>query len=699
MKARRFALVEVVCAAILSLTWTGARAVAATGSPPPVPRTTAPSGRALADLDGNHVSDGLDRALARGAAWARHDVVATFVDRTALASARRTMPSLRGEETFSLIPGFAGRLTGSQILGLSHMPGVVRIEENFVVRAMDDASNADFGITGARTDFGVTGAGVEVCVVDSGVDLGHEQLDSKAPIGWLDLVGGETTPYDDMGHGTHVASIAVGDGVGSKPIAARMRGVAPDASLLAVKVIDSTGYGDDSLEVQGIQWCAARAGVDVISISLGSDVPSDGLDAVSQAVDAAVLTKGKIVVAAAGNSGDLPGTITSPGSAMQAITVGAVAEWSAGLNAPYRSEGPYLAPFSSRGPTVDDRIKPDIVAPGVTIDAAESGTTSGYVVESGTSMATPFVAGTAALLRQLQPSWTQADVRAAIEGTAFDAGPAGKDADWGAGLLDGYGAIALAAGGSGQTPFPAYQRITGTVADSGMWTTSFTLSDADLGVPIAATITVEGAPVCTLDLGPLGCLAWEWGPDLDAELLDPDGLVVASSTCAADDECGVGRQETLHTTPTTAGTYTIDVTPFGGTPNNGAGGPFAVDLFTGPFTGWTPAHTAHVGDLDASSRWVTTGWRATASIKVHDDAHAAIVGATVTGTWSGGAVKSCVTGLNGRCSLGKRFRAGRGSVTWTVTDVALSGAVYVPTTNHDPDGDSTGTSIVVPRPA
>ena len=107
---------------------------------------------------------------------------------------------------------------------------------------------------------------------------------------------------------------------------------------------------------------------------------------------------------------------------------------------PYRSEGPYLAPFSSRGPTVDDRIKPDVVAPGVTIGAAKAGSTSTYVVESGTSMATPFVAGTAALLRQLQPGWTQSQSpRQRSRARPFDAGPSGKDNDWGAGLLDATG--------------------------------------------------------------------------------------------------------------------------------------------------------------------------------------------------------------------------------------------------------------------
>src|SRR5439155_1142621 len=205
-------------------------------------------------------------------------------------------------------------------------------------------------------------------------------------------INGKPSPYDDYGHGTSVASIAVGDGIGG-PTAGLMKGVAPAADLSAAKVLDATGSGDDSFGILGIQWCANRASVDVISLSLGS--------------------------AAAGSAS------------------GCV--------------------------------------------AGQQGT--------GTSFATPFVSGLAALLRQKQPTWTQANVRADIEGTAFDVGPPGKDNEWGAGLLDGYEAVAQAAGATGQTPFPSYQRLTGSVPNFGTTTETFTLGAGDLGAPIAATIT------------------------------------------------------------------------------------------------------------------------------------------------------------------------------------------------------------------
>jgi serine protease AprX len=669
---------------------------------PHAPHRASNHGRALVDRNHDHLSDGLDAKLAHASPTHRIDVVATFATRGAMRGARRALG--RVDTTFSLIPGFVAHLTPGQIRSLAHRQGLVRVEENFVIHALDDAANRDFGVTAAQNNLSATGAGTEVCVVDTGVDPNHEQLDSKTPIPWVDYINGRTTPYDDFGHGTSVASIAVGDGVGPGPIAGLMKGVAPAAHLSAAKVLDSTGSGDDSLGVQGIQWCAGRPSVDVISLSLGSDVPSDGLDALSQAADAAVLTKGKIVVAAAGNAGDLPGTITSPGSAVQAITVGATADWSAPTSAPYHAEGPFLAWFSSRGPTLDGRTKPDIVAPGVNIGSAAAGTVSSYVAGpdgTGTSFATPYVSGVADLLRQKQPLWTQADVRTDIRSTAFDVGAPGMDNEWGAGLLDGYAAVAAAAGGSAHTSFPAYQHIAGTVADSGVSNTTFTLTAGDLGVPIAATITLNGAPVCTLDLGPLGCLLYEWSPDLDAQLIDPNGFAIAESTCAAGSECSVGRQETLHAIPTLAGTYTIRVAPYAGDPNNGAGGSFAIDLFHGPVGTAPPpppSPTVHVGDLDDTSALLATGWRAQVRILVEDQDRAVVAGAIVTGKWPNGTTGTCTTSASGLCKIGRKLAKSKLSIVFTVTKVTSAVGAYKPADNHDPDGDSNGTKITLVKP-
>ena len=137
------------------------------------------------------------------------------------------------------------------------------------------------------------------------------------------------------------------------------------------------------------------------------------------------------------------------------------------------------------------------------------------------------------------------------------------------------------------TVFPAYTAIAGTVADDGLWSYTFDLGAGDLTVPIAATIIIDGAVECVLDVGPFGCFAYAFLPDLDARLLDLGATEIAASTCVVGD-CGkVGRQETLAAMPTTAGTYTIEIYPWEGSPNDGEGGDFDVYLSSGP-DGSTP---------------------------------------------------------------------------------------------------------------
>jgi serine protease AprX len=202
------------------------------------------------------------------------------------------------------------------------------------------------------------------------------------------------------------------------------------------------------------------------------------------------------------------------------------------------------------------------------------------------------------------------------------------------------------------------------------------------------------------------CLDYDWGPDLEARLVDPNGAELDLSICPVGDECGNGRQETLHAMPTVAGTYSIQVFPTEDAPHNGAGGSFRVDLSTGPVGGAPPppppppppAPRLHVGDLDASTAPVGSRWQATIVVAVHDATEAPVAGVTVTGTLNGGATGSCVTGTAGTCSITRRFPNKRSSATFSITNLSLSGFTYDAAANHDPDGDSTGTSITVLRP-
>jgi serine protease AprX len=528
------------------------------------------------DRDANGISDTLQAKLDSAGTTQLVDVIATFSGEDAAQRGTATLPARAMRTRYRLIPAFSAALNKGQIAALARQSGLRRIEERTVYSVSNDSANADFGTAKARVDYAVDGTGVGICIIDTGIDPAHEQFDDIGKIaGWFDAISGLATPYDNHGHGTHVAGTAAGAGTGTAN-AATYRGVATGATLYVAKALTGSGYSvGDSVEVS-IEWCVDQAGVDIISMSLGGGA-SDGLDPLSLIVNAAV-DAGKIVVVAAGNGGDAPGSVSTPAAAEKAISVGAVAEWSGSPSADNYSIGVHLAPFSSRGPTLAPTsfIKPDIAAPGLTITSANAGTTNGYNVKSGTSMATPFTAGTIALMLEADPTLSYSAITSILSSTAVDRGPVGKDNDWGWGLLDGYAAVSEAAAAVAYTPtaFPTYTSVAGSVADNGVWQHTFVLGAGDLDAPIAATILLDGY------------VAYPWSPDLDTRLKDPNGVTISESICPAQlvaFGCGsYGRQETLAAMPTVAGTYTIEVYPWDGNPNNGMGGTFDVYLSTGP---------------------------------------------------------------------------------------------------------------------
>ncbi len=289
-------------------------------------------------------------------------------------------------------------------------------------RPLMDNANQTLGVDTLHAK-GITGKGVTVCVIDTGIAQ-HPDVKDRI-VGFQDMVNGKTEAYDDQGHGSHCAGIVAGSGKSSD---GKFKGVAPEASLVGVKVLDANGSGSFSDVIKGIQWAVEnkqKFSIDVISMSLGGPASkSYKNDPVSQAVEAAHAA-GITTVVAAGNEGPRAGTIGTPANAPSVVTVGALDDKGTVSRA---DDG--LAYFSSRGPTnVDKLSKPDILAPGVNITSL-SNQGNGYVSMSGTSMATPFAAGVAALMHQVKPEISPSQVKEVMMQNADKLPPAsGKPLD------------------------------------------------------------------------------------------------------------------------------------------------------------------------------------------------------------------------------------------------------------------------------
>ncbi len=274
----------------------------------------------------------------------------------------------------------------------------------------------------------LTGKGVSIAILDTGIDYTHPDLggcfgEGCKVVDGYDFVNEDNDPMDDQGHGTHCAGIAAGKGV--------LNGVAPDAKLYAYKVLDSEGYGNWDNVIAGLERAIDpnqdgnfKDHLDIISMSLGA-AGGNVDDFISLAVDQAV-GMGSVVVIAAGNSGLDEQTIWTPGISRKAITVGA------------SDNQDQIASFSSRGPVIwennegelNSLIKPDVVAPGVDICSSQwenawqeyECVDTEHTAISGTSMATPHVAGAVALLKQKNPDWTPEEIKMVFRNTAVDVG-------------------------------------------------------------------------------------------------------------------------------------------------------------------------------------------------------------------------------------------------------------------------------------
>jgi len=360
----------------------------------------------------------------------------------AMRAVAQTDGVVETKRTFQLISASSHRASRGAIYALSDRADVEMIWHDAPVHTLLDVSVPLINAPQVW-QAGFTGKGIKVGIVDTGIDPDH--IDFAGRIAQMKDFTGEGAS-DNNGHGTHVAGIIGGSGAAS---GGKYRGVAYECTYYTAKVLRGDGSGSTSDVIAGIEW-AVQQGVQVINLSLGSDGACDGTDASSVACDAAV-SKGVVMCIAAGNAGPSASTVGSPGCAKTVITIGAT------------SKTDQTASFSSRGPTSDGRVKPDVCFPGVNIVACRAkGTSMGtpvndsYTSASGTSMATPHATGTCALILQAKPGLAPQQVKDLLMSTArnlgLDANTQGK------GRADAFAAYQAAIGVTPQpppTPAPA----------------------------------------------------------------------------------------------------------------------------------------------------------------------------------------------------------------------------------------------------
>lgn len=307
-----------------------------------------------------------------------------------------------------------------------------------------DAGEGNWGLTAvgaqrAWSRWGVRGAGVRVGNIDTGVNAGNAALAGRV-VAWRDFIGGSPAPYDDNGHGTHTAGTIAGGG--STPV-----GVAPESQLVVAKAMASDGSGPGSALLAAAQWMTDPDGnpatadhPQVINNSWSSTAANDTW---FRPMVRRWRELGIVPVFSAGNNGPRERSVGSPASYPEVIAVGAVD--SGGTIAPFSARGPVVwADMDGTGPAAGTVVtKPDLVAPGVGIVSTVG---TGYLSYSGTSMASPHVAGAAALLRQAAPGLSPDQIADILRASADDVGTAGVDPAAGHGRLNVVRALEMATG-------------------------------------------------------------------------------------------------------------------------------------------------------------------------------------------------------------------------------------------------------------
>jgi len=553
------------------------------------------------------------------------------------------------------------------------------------------------------------GAGIDVAVMDSGIDSAHQDLDVDAIRSAICIDGNPCVPasnpvQDAVGHGTSVAGV-----IAALDNNVDLVGVAPGANLISVQVFNSSGQSSDGDIIAGIDHLMTPNQpnlVEVVNMSFreictsgGVNTPCAGLPEFQPLETAlqALTNSGTTIVAASGNDA-IDTKFVMPASSSAVTAVSAMADSNGqpgggGSNVCLSRLGNFClqstpddsyAPFANFGSVVD------VTAPGA--DELLLARGGGTRRASGTSFAAPHAAGVAAIfirdrLNRNEPTPLPATVRQALieTGECYESGSGAGDLFHGttgcpsawpadsdgfreplvrADNIANFGpatAVHDVAVTSVQAPSPVVTGTTNTVvvnvANQGTQSETFDVSLTD-----TLSATISGVQNITLGAGASSSLNFDWTPTVTGtHVLTGTATIVSGETDTADNSASA--QVTVQDPSTTT--------------------------------------TTHVGDLDRASVSNGNTWTANVTVTIHDNNHGLVSNATVNGSWSGGTTGtgSCTTNGNGQCTVSKSGLAKRiSSVTFSVTGISHASLMYSSGGNHDPDGDSNGSSIVVSKP-
>jgi len=650
---------------------------------------------------------------------------------------------------FWVFNGFSVTATGSVISELAEQSDVYSISSDdlqIVPTYGTPEPNVSLINAPALWSQGYTGQGVVVASMDTGVDVYHPDLSYNWRGGsnsWFDPYNQHpTTPTDLNGHGTWTTGIMVGGDADGTTI-----GVAPDAQWIAAKIFNDSGSSTATAIHQGFQWLLDPDGnpstddaPNVVNNSWTYSYPGCYLDFEPDLKS--LRTAGILPVFAAGNGGPYSNSSYSPANNPSAFAVGAI------------DNNSQIYVYSSRGPnscTGSTGPYPRLVAPGVNVKT--SGLLGSYPFESGTSLASPHVAGGLALLLSAYPNLDAGMQEQALINTAVDLGASGPDDVFGYGRIDLVSALTWASTAPTSTPEPTF-------------TPTYTPTSTPSPTPIPHVNLALNRPVTVSSYSDSshdgskavdGNSTTQWqtqkvkgrnGPstewlEVDLESTQSVSQVVMGwdsyyatvydiqtssdhnnwSTVFSESN-GDGGSDTLIFNTVQARYVRMISSAWSSNSNRNWLNEFEVypDAGTSPNLSSptpeptsTPTATAspsptptsaannnsvHVGDLGSITTANGGLWAATVLVTVHDDSETPLSGVTVNGGWGGGnnGNGSCITGSDGTCSISKNnLKANVSSVTFTVTGLSAS-LPYDSSSNHDLDGDSDGTIIEILKP-